>query len=110
TNFGASFSFSGALPQGTADSVRLPRTAAQGSAVYASWNEIVYASGERGALSQTAGASFATASKVSGSATSDGAFFPDRSVIATGTRFYVLWEESRGTPSTASHLYLVVAQ
>jgi hypothetical protein len=110
TNFGASFQFSGALPQGTSDSVRLPRTAAQGPAVYASWNEIVYGSGERGALSQTAGASFATASKVSGSSTSDGAFFPDRSVLATGTRFYVVWEESRGTPSTASHLYMVVAQ
>jgi hypothetical protein len=110
TDGGATFNPIGALPQGTQDSVRDPEVAASGRNVYSSWNEVTYASGERASLSTNNGTTFATASKVSASAAADGLFGPSRSVFKTGGRFFVLWEESRGTPTSASHLYLVVLQ
>jgi hypothetical protein len=109
-DFGTTFTFTGALPQGTSDSVRSPEAAAQGSGVLASWNEVTYSSGERAALSKDGGATFPTASKVSASSAADGLFGPTRSVFAGAGRFYVLWEEARGTPSSPSHLWLVVTQ
>ncbi len=110
TDGGTTFTVTGALPQGTQDSVRDPEVAASGHNVYSSWNEVAYASGERASLSSNGGATFATTSKVSASTAADGLFGPTRSVFKSGGRFFVLWEEARGTPTSASHLYLVVLQ
>lgn len=107
---GATFPVTNALPQGTTDSVRNPQLASQGSGVFASWSETAYASGERGALSTDSGATFATGASVSASATSDGLFGPSRAVVAGSGCFYVVWEEARGSATSASHLWVVVAR
>jgi hypothetical protein len=107
---GSTFQPAGTLPQGTTDSVRVPQAGAQGGAVFASWNEVTYTSGERGALATGGTYAFGTAAKISTGAAPDGLFARSRAVAATGGRFYILWEEARGTPSSPYNLRLVVAQ
>lgn len=109
TDGGATFTVTGSIGQG-ADSARNPALAAQGATAFATWSETAYATGERGTLSTDGGATFAAPATVSGSTAADGLFGPARALAVGSSSFYVVWEESRGSPSSPSHLWLVVAR